>query len=570
MYDGLFSDYKPPKELVLRPIQQDMVNQLRQAFTKSKKIVLMAGTGLGKTIIATQIIKSAKDKGKRCVFINDRITLVNQTSGVFDEYGIHHGIIQADHPQYFPDRQVQVASAQTLARRDVGSYDLIVIDECHTLYRSHEKILKQNPGAYVLGLSATPFSKGLGKHFDFHIEPYTVRQLIDQGLLCDFEIYGPEIYDLSKVKTVAGDYDKKGLANATDQKHLVADVVQTYKKLGNGKKTICFCTNVAHGRHLTREFSKNGIKAVEVNAYQIPEETRENMRLFCDGEVDVICSVEILIKGFDLTSVDCVIWATATKSAMKWIQGSGRGLRIHPGKTLCRIIDHGGNCERLGFPDEYEFLELDDGKHKDSKSKDKDSPEQLPKACPSCSFLKAPGVLKCPACGVIPKFIKDVETAEGELKKIQRKTNKTYTKAEKQSFLNQLNGYCRDKGCNIGTASHKYKEKFGVWPNKIEKGIYEPVGEEVKKFIQHSNIKYAKSKNTHPTNEVSDKNNPLKSKAVKQEPLHGRLIRLDTPCKCGNKSGSLYPKGPHMGVECPICQKWLKWINQDDARLKLI
>lgn len=557
MFDGMFEGYYQPKELVLRPQQVEIVNKLREAFGRAKKVVLMAGTGLGKTIIATHIIKSAQDRGKRCLFVNDRITLVNQTSDVFTEYGVKHGIIMSDHPMYYPNRLVQVASIQTAARRDIGRFDVIVWDECHTIFKAHEKLLENNPDALVLGLSATPFSKGLGKHFDFHIEPYTVRQLIDQGLLCDFEVYGPDIYDLSAVHTVAGDYNQKELAAVTNQTHLVADVVQTYRKLGRGRKTICFCTNVAHGRHLAKEFSRNGIRAVQVNAYE-KEESKESMRQFINGEAEVICSVEILIKGFDLSSVDCVVWATATKSVMKWIQGCGRGLRTHKGKAMCRIIDHGGNCERLGFPDSYEFLQLDDGKHKDSKNKKKEKPEQLPKKCPSCDFLKAPGVRKCPSCGFEPKFSQDVEVVEGQLKKMQRKDRKDYTLKEKREFLGGLNQYAEDKGWRksnkgiYGAAIHKYKEKFGCVPaNQIKWDYKCPINDDVRKFIQHSNIKYAKSKEVKPT--------------MSKGSLHGKLIDLEKPCVCGSTAGSLYPKGPHMGVDCVMCSKWQKWISLDDA-----
>lgn len=559
MYDGIFQGYYPPKELILRPLQVDIVDRLRDAFKKAKRVVLMAGTGLGKTIIATHIIKSASNRGKRCLFINDRITLVNQTSSVFDEYGVSHGVVMADHHKNFPGRNVQVASIQTLARRDIGNFDLIVWDECHTIFKAHKRVLKDNPDALVVGLSATPFSKGLGKYFDFHIEPYTVRQLIDHGMLCDFEIYGPEIYDLSAVKTVAGEYNQKDLATVTDQKHLVADVVSTYLKLGKDRKTICFCTNVAHGRHLVKTFGRSGIRAVDINAYQPPEESRENMRMFVDGEVEVICSVEILIKGFDLSSVDCVIWATATKSIIKWIQGCGRGLRTHKEKSLCRIIDHGGNCERLGFPDSYEFLRLDDGKHQESKSKKQDKPEQLPKKCPSCDYLKAAGVRKCPACGFVPQFSQDVEVVEGELKKIQRKDRKDYTLKEKKEFLGGLNKYAESKGWKqgkkgvYGAAIHKFKEKFGCTPsNQIPWGYKCEISEDVKKFIQHSNIRYAKSKEK-------------KSSTINVNSLHGKMINLGKPCECGSAKGTLYPKGPHMGVECVMCSKWQQWIKLEDA-----
>jgi len=155
----------------------------------------------------------------------------------------------------------------------------------------------------------------------------------------------------------------------------------------------------------------------------------------------------------------------------------------------------------LGFPDEYEFLELDDGKHQRQKNKQKEKSEKLPKKCPSCDFLKAAGVRTCPACQFTPEFIQDVEVEEGELKKLQRKTRKEYSLKGKQSFLAQLNQYASEKGFKkgrngcYGWALHKYKEKFGSdAPSRIDWGRREPIQREVRGFITHCNIKYAYSK----------------------------------------------------------------------------
>ena len=478
--------------LKLYEIQEMITDVCRQEMKLNKRIILMASTGLGKTIIATWMIKQAYLKNLKILFVCDRISLINQTSEVFTNYGLLHGIFQADNPMYAPDLPIQIGSIQTLARRKMKEYDFIIMDEIHAFYKAHEKILNNNPDAYVLGLSATPFTKELGKYFDKHIEPVPMRKLINQGYICDFEIYGPDTIDLSKVRTVAGDYKTDDLAEAADKPTLVADVVQTWLTLAKGRRTIVFSVNVAHGRHLEKEFNKHGIKAREINGYDAKEgEDGVNQKIqdFRDNKFNVLISVEMIVKGFDVQDVDCIIFATATKSHIKWIQACGRGLRTYPGKTLCRILDHGSNAERLGFPDEHEFLELDDGKHQRGKSKPKEKPERLPKKCPSCDYLKAPGVQKCAACGFTPKFIEDVETEKGELKKLQRKAKKDYTLEQKQSFISQLNQHCSEKGYAFGWASHKYKEKFGTFPRGINKTRFEPIGEEVRKYIKYLNIK---------------------------------------------------------------------------------
>jgi len=107
LYENIFEQHSHIEDLVLRPIQEEMLNEVRKAFRKSRRIILQAATAAGKTALSAKIIQNAVKKGKRCLFIADRIVLVNQTSESFDRWGIKHGVVQADNPKYFPDRAVQ-------------------------------------------------------------------------------------------------------------------------------------------------------------------------------------------------------------------------------------------------------------------------------------------------------------------------------------------------------------------------------------------------------------------------------------------------------------------------------
>lgn len=533
-------------EISLYPIQNMIVDNTREAFRYNKRVILMAATGVGKTIISTWIIKQALQKNKRVLFVCDRITLINQTSDVFHNYGITHGIFQADNPQYWPELPVQIGSIQTLARRKQRQYDLIIFDEIHSFFKAHKKIMEHNPDAYFLGLSATPFTKGLGKYFDTHIQPVPMKDLIQKGYLSKFEIYGPAPIDLTGVRTVAGEYKEDDLAKAADKPKLVADVVETWRKLSNNKKTIVFCVNVAHGRNLEKEFRRRGINAKEINGY-LPKEGEEGanqiIQDFMQNKYKVIISVEMLTKGFDVPDVECVQFATATKSPTKWIQACGRGLRTAEGKTMCRILDHGSNAERLGFPDDYEFLALDDGKKPDKKNKKKEREEPKPKKCPSCEFIKPAGVRKCPACQFEPKFLQDVETEKGELEKLKRKARSEYTLAEKQSFLNQLNQFAAEKnfkegksGC-YGWSLHQFKEKFGCQPSsKLNWGSREPIRIEVQNWIKHIMIKKAKS--------------PAPEKCF----------------RCGCEKFTVTQAGPHQKLSCSKCGRYIKFVNPDQEK----
>jgi DNA repair protein RadD len=496
MYQGSINEIKQRDGLELLPLQEYALEELRKAFRKSKKVILQAGCGFGKTIVATQIAKNALERGKKVVFIADRIVLCNQTSDVFLKYGIPHGVIQSQNPRFDLSQPVQVCSIQTLKLRGCNKADVIIIDECHVLHEAHMKIMADNPSAFILGLSASPYTKGLGKYFDFHIQPVPVKKLIEEKYLVPFDIYGPSIADLSKLKVQAGEYTEKSLSEVYDKADILGDVVKTWKKLTPGRKTIVFGVNVAHIKHLKDQFIAAGISACEINAYQTDAEREEELNGFINRNTMVLCSVEVATKGFDCPAVEVAVLAVATQSIIKWTQTTGRALRTYQGKEKAIILDLGGNCERLGFPDDFEFLKLDDGKKK--KASEVEKKERLPKACPSCDYIKPIGVRKCAACGFTPEFKKDVEVEDAELSKLQRKAKGDATLEQKQHWIAQLNTYAAERGMKrhykgfYGWAVHAYKDKFGSWPpSKIEWAKQEPIGAEVRGFITHKNIKYA-------------------------------------------------------------------------------
>lgn len=491
--------------MILRDYQVETISQAREFFRLGKKkVVVMLATASGKTCIASNMIQGAVAKGLTAAFVCDRIELISQASERFATDGIPHGVIQGDHPLYDPSAPVQVCSIQTLARRKSKFFDLIIVDEVQTFFEAHKRLLADNPASFIIGLSATPFTKGLGKHFDGMISPVTTKRLIEKGHLIPFRVFGPRTIDMTGVKTIAGEFDKTETGERADKPKLVADIVQTWKEKGEERQTICFATNVAHSKHIVQEFLKQGIRSEHVDSFTPKDQRAEMLARLKNCETTVISCVDILTKGFDSPIVSCIIQALPTKSLMRHVQQIGRGLRPHESHADCIILDHAGNHERLGFIDEIEFDRLDDGKKKKSSDSEKEKKEQLPKPCPSCDYLKPAGMRKCPACGMATEHVKGVETESGELKEIKR-NRRTYTIEQKQLFMAGLNTYAAGKGFKMGRrgvfgwALNKYKEKFGSdVPSKIDWGMRGPVTEEVQKFITYANIKWANSKQQRP------------------------------------------------------------------------
>ena len=200
--------------LTLRPYQAESIESLRTGFRSSHtRQVLCAATGAGKSRIAEAMIRSASDKGSRIMFICERRILVDQFSKHLDAAGIDHGVLMASYWRFRPDRRVQVASAQTLERMEsIPLVDIIFIDEIHACLRaSILKLMDTNPNLKIVGLTATPFHKSIGKYFSNVVNVITMEELVAQGFLVPFRVFAAKEIDTTNLKVVAGEWKKDDL-----------------------------------------------------------------------------------------------------------------------------------------------------------------------------------------------------------------------------------------------------------------------------------------------------------------------------------------------------------------------
>ena len=216
----------------LWPHQASAIIRVRDAYADgARRILLQLPTGGGKTRIASTITRPVRDIGRPVLFVVPAIELIDQTLTKFFAEGIHDvGVIQADHMMTNRDRPVQIASVQTLMRRELPPADLVFIDEAHRWFDFYRHWMLEPSWADVpfIGLSATPWTKGLGCYYDKLIIATTTEKLIDAGILSNFKVFAPAHPDLKGVRTVAGDYQQDDLGTAMDKQPLVADIVETW------------------------------------------------------------------------------------------------------------------------------------------------------------------------------------------------------------------------------------------------------------------------------------------------------------------------------------------------------
>lgn len=451
----------------LRDYQKDAINALRQAIRSGKrKPVLQMPTGAGKTATAGAIINMAQEKGNKVIFCVPAISLVNQTVESFERDGIFEiGVMQAYHERTDHKAPIQVASIQTLMRRDIPEASLVIVDECHVSFKFMDKWFKQldEKKVPVIGLTATPWARGMGKLYDDLIIGTTTQELIDNGYLSGFKVFAPAHPDLTGVKIVKGDYETNGLSRAMQQGTLVADIVSTWLEKGQDRPTLCFAVDRAHAKKLQQQFQEANVPTAYMDAFTPIEEREEIATQFATGEIKVVCNVGVLTTGIDW-DVRCIILARPTRSEILYTQIIGRGLRTAEGKDHCLILDHSDTTLRLGFVTDIHHDTLDDGEKKRGEIERK---YKLPKACPKCAYIKAPGVKECPACGFAPAVTSKVETEDGELLELTSKKtqlSKAWTRQAKENFYAELLGYARQKGYKDGWAYHAYKQRIGVGP----------------------------------------------------------------------------------------------------------
>ncbi len=487
----------------LRPHQVQTMSMLRDSFKKGlTRPVVYLPTGAGKTCIAAHIIAGALDKGKRVTFVAPRINLCDQTAKSLMDQGLPKpSIMQGSHPWFDPGNRFQIATNQTLSRRrNAIKTDFYIVDECHLNGRIIAEIAEETD-APIIGLTGTPFTKGLGKVYNNLLKPTSIRGLIDAGFLTDLEVYSHDVKpDLKGVKISAGEYNNKQLGERCSEAKVVGDIVKTWLKLAENRQTICFAVNVAHANYIEAEFINHGVSCAVIVGNTPKEEREAIFKGFERKNIKILISVFVLCEGYD-GFVEALIDAAPVKSEARHTQKIGRSCRIAPGKDYAIILDHSGNMVNLGFPEDLEVDELDDGEPKEKaevERKAQEKKEKLPKECPKCQTVKKPGVLECHKCGFTPKFIENVEVDETQELKPIRLQNK-HSKDDKVRIYAELMGLkaedaLKGRAKADGYYSHLYKDITGVWAKGMTDKAITP-SEQLRGFVKHKKIAFAKSRN---------------------------------------------------------------------------
>lgn len=485
--------------LELREHQQAALEMLRDGFRNGHRSqILYLATGGGKTECAIALLDAARKKGTRAAMILDRIVLCDQTSKRLDKYSIDHGVLQSGHWRYRPSELIQICSAQTIEKR--GSFpglSLLIIDESHQTRKSTADFIKNNPDVKVIGLTATPFTKGLGAIYSNVVCATTTKKLVDDKWLVPLRVFVAKEIDMEGAKKVAGEWSQDEVT--ARGKKITGDIVsewikKTHEIFGKPEKTIVFCAGVEHGIDLQAKFQEQGYNFISISYKDDDEFKRQVIDDFNKPDSDIVglIATDILTKGFDSPAVKIGVSARPfSKSLSSHIQQMGRVMRPYPEKEFAVWLDHSGNYVR--FRNDWEEIfesgvtELADDKEKTRK--EPTEKEKKESKCPACGALWPTGSDTCAHCGYVRQSRSMILSVPGMMEELG-----SVNRDDKQSWWNMIQYNIMYRGWSRGRGAHVYREKFGAWPRNLIDGLPAPPTKEFEKHVKAGLIRYLKGK----------------------------------------------------------------------------
>lgn len=436
----------------LREYQRETIERAREITRRGvKRLVIVAPTGAGKTVIGARLVFSALQRGRRAIFVAHRRELITQTYRKLIESGVDEaniGVLMGDDGRTRAEAPIQVVSIATYVRRAPPHADLVLIDECHrSLSPSYVSLIEHysSHGARVVGLTATPFranGSGLSEVYEELLLVARPQQLIDQGFLVAPRVWSGGSPDLSGVHTRGGDYVEHELQAAMNRRCLVGGIVEHWQRLAEGRRTVAFASGVEHSRAIVAAFSAAGVPAEHLDGETPTLERDAILERLERGETLVVSNCGVLCEGWDMPACKALILARPTKSLGLYLQQAGRVLR--PWNDVRPIIlDHAGNALRHGLPQADRAYSLEGAKHEESPQA---------RECPECSAVIAPGAQQCLECGFeLERPRRELDTridAPGELRELSSRQHRHQAPAHLLAALENA-GYTRRELHNV-------------------------------------------------------------------------------------------------------------------------
>lgn len=366
--------------------------------------IICMPTGSGKSIVIAEICKRIlRHAGTRILVVTHVKELIEQNHAKMP-HDINAGIYSAGVGIRNTHNRVIFCGIQSIYKKAeiFGEVDLVIIDECHLLSPNQDtmygKFIEDLQPKKVCGLTATPFRTKDGlltdtTLFDDICYNLSIDRLIKEGYLSPLKSKGGIVHaDMTGVDVVAGEYNRKQMAERFDQDDITKVAVEEIKEMGKNRRSwLIFCSSIKHAFHVQEYIYGSRV----VTGKTPKDERKEILDGFRDGKIRCVINYGVLTTGFDAPIIDMIVLLRATKSTSLYVQMLGRGMRVAPNKENCLVLDYGENIIRHGPVDAVTIRKKIDS---DGKSRDviNVQPTQI---CPQCRSDNHAKAASCFFCG---------------------------------------------------------------------------------------------------------------------------------------------------------------------------
>ena len=326
---------------------------------KHKRCGLAISMGVGKTLIGLKYIERLRQDN-----IHLRVLVVAPKISIFESWkddGVKFDISEAN---------IEFTSYLSLYKKDPSDYDVVILDECHSLLASHQIFLRVFTGR-ILGLTGTPprYSKSdkgilVGMFCPIKYK-YITDDAIGDDILNDYRIIvhkmqlstdntievklqGKPSFRTSEKKNY--DYWTNRLIDATSKKQeQIASIMRMKALMG-------YKTKEDYAKYLLSEtpdkcivFCNTQEQADNICTYSYHstnEESEDNLQQFKDGNITELSCVLQLNEGVNIPDLRAGIILHAYGNERKSSQRIGRLLRLNPDDTAyIHILCYSGTVD---------------------------------------------------------------------------------------------------------------------------------------------------------------------------------------------------------------------------------
>lgn len=331
-----------------RDYQAHAVDQTMRLFAQHKRLLGVAATGMGKTILFAMICKQFHG---RALVLAHRRELVDQAAAKIEmATGIRPDIDMADQvaPHDIMHRsRIVVGTVQTLTRGRMRNYrpqdfSLLVLDEGHhSVAQSWRRVVDYftdaNPDLRILGVTATPDrhdQAAMGSVYDYVAFDYDLLYGIRHGWLVPIKQRAVHIdgLDYSSVRTQHGDLHGRELAEVLEYEANMLAICDATRRVVGSRRALVFGVRIEHAERMAEILNRYTPGCARCIHSKIPREERDEIvTAYRNGEFQYLTNVGVATEGFDVPGIEVVVMARPTKSRGLYTQMAGRGTRALPG-----------------------------------------------------------------------------------------------------------------------------------------------------------------------------------------------------------------------------------------------